>query len=732
MTDTKVEEILKFRYIGETSRSAYERGVEHFKDLEFTRPKSHMLKHAVIHHPDLEPSRVEFRMKILSSHKTAFERQIREAVLINKHSGVRLMNSKLEYNRCSIPRITVKTGNKEDEKDNQLDMEKMANEKIKQLYEKDSKKRNNDSKKCGQSNKKRKFETTARMDPLFLTQNRSSKESENINLHSNSTHIETTSLTCTPGIKSSVEYNSITCPLLATTKSSNLESNSINYLHLNSQESNSSSFDESKDVDSDIDVHNSKICALGKTKNHNISTIEVNNSKTGDSIKCSLLTTDSSNDESNSIKIESENRNPNPESNSLVRVKLPEIVSRPSRTCSVDRNLNPESNSLVRVTLPEIVSRPSRACSVNNNLNDWNNHIGDKSSQQQDLGKKRISSIEVETEDVVKREVVNNCPISPINYSNYPNESDESNINNLIENDSINSDSEQRHLQSESKSASEQSLTVECESTLSLPVNRIAVNSQKDLNVKAYSNSLHASNELSLGKVNLGIPDLVNSKRVNSPKQIALGKVKSLKETDSKKPKTVNSETVNPDDKTKNCGHIVKFGQNQKCIAMNLVSQAEIGLISSSNKSPLKGKNTSIATPNSAKIRKVQRSKIKYISPKSPKSPSKFKRKVSLKSEQRHLQSESKGKSSMVSRLIQTFETNSTNCVQISQNIMKNEDLSIESIKKGSVRNAYECLMSKRGVSTPPKTPHSTKKIKRLMTRKNTSGQKSLDEWVKK
>ena len=98
VTDTKVEEILKFRYIGETSRSAYERGVEHFKDLEFTRPKSHMLKHAVIHHPDLEPSRVEFRMKILSSHKTAFERQIREAVLINKHSGVRLMNSKLEYN----------------------------------------------------------------------------------------------------------------------------------------------------------------------------------------------------------------------------------------------------------------------------------------------------------------------------------------------------------------------------------------------------------------------------------------------------------------------------------------------------------------------------------------------------------------------------------------------------------------------------------------------------------
>ena len=86
----------------------------------------------------------------------------------------------------------------------------------------------------------------------------------------------------------------------------------------------------------------------------------------------------------------------------------------------------------------------------------------------------------------------------------------------------------------------------------------------------------------------------------------------------------------------------------------------------------------------------------------------------------------------MVSRLIQTFENNSTNCVQINQNITKNEDLLIEGIKKGSVRNAFECLMSRRGVSTPPKTPHSAKKIKRLMTRKTTSGQKSLEEWVRK
>ena len=113
MIETRKEEVQKFKYIGETSRSAFERGVEHYKDLEFTRSNSHMLKHAVIHHPDLDPCMIDFRMKILSTHQTAFERQIREAVMINEYAGTRLMNSKTEYNRCSIPRIVMKTGNKD-------------------------------------------------------------------------------------------------------------------------------------------------------------------------------------------------------------------------------------------------------------------------------------------------------------------------------------------------------------------------------------------------------------------------------------------------------------------------------------------------------------------------------------------------------------------------------------------------------------------------------------------
>ena len=99
-----------------------------------------MLKHAVIHHPKMDPSIVDFKMRILSSHKSAFERQIREAVLIQKYSGKTLMNSKTEYNRCSIPRITVKMDNRKAEEDPNVVTEKHAVEEIKRKYP-DNKKR---------------------------------------------------------------------------------------------------------------------------------------------------------------------------------------------------------------------------------------------------------------------------------------------------------------------------------------------------------------------------------------------------------------------------------------------------------------------------------------------------------------------------------------------------------------------------------------------------------------
>ena len=190
LQETKQDEILKFNYIGETSRSAYERGVEHFKDLEYKRPKSHMLKHCVIYHPDLDPKNVEFRMKILSSHGTAFERQIREAVLINHYSGVRSMNSKLEYNRCSIPTMLMKTGNNDENNDTSLEQEKTANEKIKLLYGDRERKRNVDGATRNQNTKRRKVDLETNMSGKINLHD----EVKTRNLHDENSQLKSTEL----------------------------------------------------------------------------------------------------------------------------------------------------------------------------------------------------------------------------------------------------------------------------------------------------------------------------------------------------------------------------------------------------------------------------------------------------------------------------------------------------------------------------------------------------------
>ena len=109
MLDKNTKEDEKFIYIVETSRSSYERGNEHYKELEYKRHKSHMLKFAVKHHSNMNPAHVQFSMQMLSCHKSVFARQIREAVLI---AGPRIMNRKLEYNRCYIQQIIMKVGNK--------------------------------------------------------------------------------------------------------------------------------------------------------------------------------------------------------------------------------------------------------------------------------------------------------------------------------------------------------------------------------------------------------------------------------------------------------------------------------------------------------------------------------------------------------------------------------------------------------------------------------------------
>ena len=83
----KVEQQTKiklFKYIGETSRSCYERGWEHLNDLTSLKSSSHMLKHIVNSHPEQDPKEVHFGMKIIRTCKTSFERQVYESVAIQQ------------------------------------------------------------------------------------------------------------------------------------------------------------------------------------------------------------------------------------------------------------------------------------------------------------------------------------------------------------------------------------------------------------------------------------------------------------------------------------------------------------------------------------------------------------------------------------------------------------------------------------------------------------------------
>ena len=105
---------MKYLYVGETCRSAYERGFEHLNDIKQIKPSSNMLKHLIDQHEHENFADVEFRMEVLSFSRTAYERQIMEAVEIQLHrNDNHLLNSRAEFNRSAIPRLGLKLGDKE-------------------------------------------------------------------------------------------------------------------------------------------------------------------------------------------------------------------------------------------------------------------------------------------------------------------------------------------------------------------------------------------------------------------------------------------------------------------------------------------------------------------------------------------------------------------------------------------------------------------------------------------
>ena len=104
------------RYIGESSRSAFERGHEHLEKLANLNSNSHMLRHMLDKHEGVDFKDVQWGMFIVEYKRSAFERQIQEAVTIEKESKkCEILNSKAEWNQYALPRLVTRMGDRETE-----------------------------------------------------------------------------------------------------------------------------------------------------------------------------------------------------------------------------------------------------------------------------------------------------------------------------------------------------------------------------------------------------------------------------------------------------------------------------------------------------------------------------------------------------------------------------------------------------------------------------------------
>jgi hypothetical protein len=120
----------RYIYIGETNRSVYECRMEHQNDIKACKTSSHMLRHLLDVHEEEEEDwdNIKFGMRILKNTRTAFERQILESVTIQKCRGHHIMNNKAEFNRCALPRLTAKLGERDLEKWREEDRKEMEKE----------------------------------------------------------------------------------------------------------------------------------------------------------------------------------------------------------------------------------------------------------------------------------------------------------------------------------------------------------------------------------------------------------------------------------------------------------------------------------------------------------------------------------------------------------------------------------------------------------------------------
>lgn len=112
-----------------------------------------MLKHYFACHRDLKREEMRFGVRVRNKYVKSFERQVGEAIAIEQEQlkGTILLNSKSEFDICSVPRLTIR--NYKDNKEEMKEEEKMKRQlrgEIRQLKKRKTETQGNLSKVCNE------------------------------------------------------------------------------------------------------------------------------------------------------------------------------------------------------------------------------------------------------------------------------------------------------------------------------------------------------------------------------------------------------------------------------------------------------------------------------------------------------------------------------------------------------------------------------------------------------
>ena len=98
------EEKLAGTYMGESARTAYDRGLEHCVAMETYNPENPLVEHCEDTHKGTDPN---FRMEVLSYEKSNLLRQTREAAKIQMMEGLNLLNRRGEWGQNLPPKLQL-------------------------------------------------------------------------------------------------------------------------------------------------------------------------------------------------------------------------------------------------------------------------------------------------------------------------------------------------------------------------------------------------------------------------------------------------------------------------------------------------------------------------------------------------------------------------------------------------------------------------------------------------